>query len=145
MADDQNPPQPPQDQGAAASAASTQSMFSTDFSVPDDVKAQFPDLIDLITRSESMNNEERQYWVNILPIMTPEQVQNLRDILMNERSQLDAIDAKYQTEIDAVGQAEFMKRVEDERKQRAQQRAAAEQQARQGESADDLLKQIEGA
>lgn len=144
MPDDQNPPPPPQDQSAAAVAA-TQSMFSTEFNVPDDVKAQFPDLIDLISRSESMNNEERQYWVNILPIMTPEQVQNLRDILANERSQLDAIDSKYKTEIDAVGQAEFLKRVEDEKKKRAADRAAAEQAAAQGENAEDVLKQIEGA
>lgn len=63
--------------------------------VPDSVRQQFPDLVELVAASESMNDEERQYWFDILPVMTPEQVQNLRDILTNERNQLAAIDAKY--------------------------------------------------
>ncbi len=42
-----------------------------------------------------MNNEERQYWINILPIMTPEQLKNLEEILLSEKEQLAAIDAKY--------------------------------------------------
>jgi hypothetical protein len=147
MADDsQQQAQQDGSTAAAASVAATQSMFgSGTFTMPDDLKKQFPDLTDLISRSESMNDEERQYWVNLLPIMTPEQIQNLKDILVNERQQLDAIDAKYQKEIDQVGQEEFLKRVEEERKQRAEQRSTAEQQAKasEGTSADDLLKQIE--
>lgn len=66
-----------------------------DFKIPDNVRAAFKDLIDLILGSESMNDEERQYWFDILPVMTPDQVQSLRGILENERSQLAAIDAKY--------------------------------------------------
>lgn len=42
-----------------------------------------------------MNLEERQYWVSILPIMTPEQIKNLEEILVHEKEQLAAIDAKY--------------------------------------------------
>jgi hypothetical protein len=143
MADDQT--LPPQD--GAASLASTQAAFSGGFVIPDDIKNQFPELAELITKSESMNDEERQYWVNILPIMTPEQIQNLKEILTNERTQLQAIDAKYEKDIAQVGQEEFNKKVEEERKTRAQERLAAEQQAKasEGSNADDLLKQIEGA
>ncbi|NOS68224.1 MAG: hypothetical protein HOO67_07780, partial [Candidatus Peribacteraceae bacterium] len=103
-------------------------------------------LIALIKASESMNDEERQYWINILPIMTPEQIQNLRDILENERKQLAAIDAKYQTEIDKLGQAEVVKQTEEERTKRRMERSGKEEahKKQEVEAADDILKQIEG-
>ena len=69
---------------------------ATGLKIPDDVRSKFPELIDLIVASESMNDEERQYWINILPIMTPEQTEDLRGILDNERKQLEAIDKNMQ-------------------------------------------------
>ncbi len=92
-----------------------------------------------------MNDEERQYWINILPIMTPEQIQNLRDILENERKQLAAIDSKYQTEIEKLGQAEVVKQTEEERRTRRLQRTSTEATHKEQEdkTADDILKQIE--
>ena len=94
-----------------------------------------------------MNDEERQYWINILPIMTPEQIQNLREILENERKQLAAIDAKYQTEVDKAGQAEILKHTEEERRKRRQERTGKETAHKQEEdkATEDILKQIEGA
>ena len=53
------------------------------------------ELLDLIRKSESMDNDERKYWVEILPVMTADQTRQLRDILVNERDQLAAIDKKY--------------------------------------------------
>lgn len=94
--------------------------------ISDEIRTKFPDVIDLILGSESMNVEERQYWVNILPIMTPDQLQQLRDILNNERKQLAAIDAKYSKEIDAIGQEQFMKQVAEERCRRREERAKKE-------------------
>jgi hypothetical protein len=115
--------------------------------IPDDLRVQHGELIDLIVRSESMNDEERQYWVNILPIMTPEQIKSLRDILTNERQQLASIDAKYAKEIEQIGQQQFNEQVQVERQRRAEERSKAEQSTKQVEdqSADNLLKQIEGA
>ena len=114
--------------------------------IPDDLKARYPELLELIVRSESMNNEERQYWVNILPIMTPDQVQNLRDILLNERRQLAAIDQKYAKEIEQIGQAQVIKKAAEERRHKRQERAAAEAADHEDElgTEEDLLKQIEG-
>ena len=106
---------------------------------------KYPELIQLIKASESMNDEERQYWINILPIMTPEQIQNLRDILENERKQLAAIDAKYQTEIEKLGDAEVIRQTEEERRSRRLQRSSSEASHKEKEDAttDDILKQIE--
>lgn len=132
-------PTPPQQQSSGAGTSG--------IVVPPDLQSRFPDLVDLVLRSESMNDEERQYWLNILPIMTPEQVQNLRDILTNERQQLAAIDAKYGQQIDSIGQEEFVRRVDEERRRKQAQRTVAETEARasEGQSAEDLLNQINQA
>ncbi len=131
---DQNPPPPPGQQP------------QTGLQIPEDLLKKFPDLIQLIKASESMNDEERQYWINILPIMTPEQIQNLRDILENERKQLAAIDSKYQTEIEKLGQTEVIRQTEEERVKRRQERSGKEaaHKEKEDQAADDILKQIEG-
>lgn len=115
--------------------------------IPDEVKAAFGEIITLILASESMNDEERQYWVNILPVMTPEQIQNLKDILENEKKQLAAIDQKYGQDLDKIGQQQFVQQVDEERRRRMADRAAAEQSSKQTETqaAEDLLNQINAA
>ena len=123
------------------------SQGSSSLTISDEIRAQFPDLIELIIHSESMNDEERQYWINILPIMTPEQVQDLRNILDNEKKQLQAIDQKYATEIEQVGKAEVIKITDEERRRKREERAQKEaaHASTEKESAEDILKKIEGA
>jgi len=58
-------------------------------SIPADIAEKYGDLIKLIKVSRSMDNSERQYWIDVLPIMSEDQVQNLRGILDNEKKQLD--------------------------------------------------------
>lgn len=115
-----------------------------DFLIPDSVRERFKELIDLIMGSESMNDEERQYWFDILPVMTPDQVENLRSILTNERTQLAAIDAKYATDsqnnVDTVAMAE--KRRESREKLNAQEQ---NDQSVEASSEEDILKQINEA
>ena len=116
-----------------------------DLQIPEELKKQFPDLIDLILKSESMNNEERQYWINILPIMTPEQIQNLRDILENEKKQLAEIDKKYATNVSAEEQQEQIEQEEASRKKKRAEREQVEEQfeKREQEQTDALLSKIE--
>ena len=113
--------------------------------VPPEVERQFPDLIALIRASESMNDEERQYWVDILPVMTPEQVEQLRGILQNERDQLAAIDAKYAQEISKVGDGSALKKMEEERRSKQQERSEKEAgvRAQEEKSAEDILSNLE--
>ncbi|OGJ55930.1 hypothetical protein A3D88_00845 [Candidatus Peribacteria bacterium RIFCSPHIGHO2_02_FULL_52_16] len=122
------------------------SQGSATLTISDEIRAQFPDLIELILKSESMNDEERQYWINILPIMTPEQVQDLKNILNNEKKQLQAIDQKYATEIDQVGKAEVIKITDEERRKKREERAQKEaaHASHETESAEDILRKIEG-
>ncbi len=135
-------PQPPQQNPATTSATASVTIV-----VPEEIRQKFPEIIQLISASESMNNEERQYWVNILPIMTPEQLTNLKEILVNERDQLAAIDAKYSKEVQQLGQQQFIVQVGSERKKRREERESAEQNAANAETqnADTLLSQIDAA
>lgn len=132
------------DDASTAGQAQAAATPATAIVIPDEVKAKFGEIITLILASESMNDEERQYWVNILPVMTPEQVQNLKDILDNEKKQLAAIDQKYSQDMDKIGQQQFVQQVGEERQRRIAERTAAEQSSKQTETqaAEDLLNQI---
>ncbi|OGJ57680.1 hypothetical protein A2881_04225 [Candidatus Peribacteria bacterium RIFCSPHIGHO2_01_FULL_55_13] len=113
--------------------------------IPPETQTTFPEILALIQGSESMNDEERQYWINILPIMTPEQVANLKQILANEKSQLAAIDKKYSKEISALGQEDLLRRADDQRRSRREELKSAERKDEETEDvkAEDLLKKIE--
>ena len=131
-----DPAQPQQNSAATGGAGNVV--------VPPDIQSRFPDLVELILHSESMNDEERQYWLNILPIMTPEQLQNLRDILDNEKKQLASIDAKYSTQIDQASSAEAVKQTDEERRKRREERQTQETAHREEEekAAEALLQQV---
>lgn len=117
----------------------------TQLNIPEEIQARFPELIDLIVSSESMNTNERQYWINILPIMTPEQIQNLRDILQNERRQLAAIDAKYSDDIDEVSKRAQSQEMQRQRSKKREELHSAEEahDEAEREEEEDLLDQIE--
>ena len=76
--------------------ATSQTSAST-LNIPDDVRKKFVELIGLIEKSQSMNEEERQYWVDVLPIMSEDQISNLRSILDNEKKQMAEADKQYES------------------------------------------------
>lgn len=67
--------------------------------IPALVREKFPDLIKLTFETESMNAEEREYWMQILAIMTEDQIVKYREILVNEKNQLAKLDQDYQGEM----------------------------------------------
>lgn len=62
-----------------------------------------PEVVGLLQASESMDAEERAYWLKMLPVLKTDQRQQLIDILVHEREQLAAIDRKYAGQIAAIG------------------------------------------
>jgi isopropylmalate/homocitrate/citramalate synthase len=118
---------------------------ATTLVIPPETQEKFGEILLLIQGSESMNDEERQYWINILPIMTPEQIGNLRQILDNEKSQLASIDRKYSKEISDLGQQDLLRRADEQRRTQRQKLKSAEQQSEEAEEVDaeDVLKKIE--
>lgn len=107
--------------------------------VPEETQKQFPDLVELITHSESMNNSERNYWLQVLPVMTEPQVAELRDILETEKKKLSEIDKKYakkEVNID-------VEKVEQERRTALEDRKRKEAEARKNEDPDAILAQLQ--
>ncbi len=66
-----------------------------DFHVSQNLLANDGELVELILRSDSMNDGERQYWFNLTEVMNGEQVEKLRGILMREKKKLAEIEEKY--------------------------------------------------
>lgn len=83
--------------GASQQAASK-------FHIPALVKQKYPKLIPLILETESMDDEEREYWFQILPIMTNEQVDQFKHILVTEKEQLAKLDAEYEAELAKINE-----------------------------------------
>lgn len=94
-----NPTPPPQNSGGTAATSDPR---RAKFKIPFAVEQKFPDLIDLILGTESMNDDERQYWFQILPIMSQDQVDKLRKILLNEKEQLVDLDKRYAQELNDI-------------------------------------------
>lgn len=115
------------------------------FEIPETVRQQYPELVPLILATESMNDEERQYWFQILPIMTEEQVTKLREILVNEKQQLEKLDKEYDEELKRINTKHVSQWKEFEVKEKREKLKAAESQAKQSEkqTEEDLLKKLQ--
>jgi len=61
------------------------------FEITDELQAKYPELIKLIVATESMDNDERQYWFDIMPSMTDAQIDRLYDILETEKKKLQEL------------------------------------------------------
>ena len=59
---------------------------------------------ELILNTNSMNDEERQYWFDIWDYMSIDQQKRLQDILQIEKDKLDSLLKKYQDEISKLDQ-----------------------------------------
>ncbi|MDO4713217.1 MAG: hypothetical protein Q4B28_00720 [bacterium] len=66
------------------------------FTISEGIFAHHSDLIQLVLESKSLaENDEKQNWFNLLPIMNQEQIEKLRDILTREKEKLEEINKKY--------------------------------------------------
>lgn len=74
------------------------------FTILDEIQVQYGALVELVLWSESIDNNEKQYWFDILPSMTNEQVDRLFNILTTERNQLEELNLKYQDEIKTLNE-----------------------------------------
>lgn len=69
------------------------------FSIMVEMKQKYPRLIQLILATESMEDDERQYWFDIMPSMTQAQIDRLDEILTKEFLKLNMLERKYRQEI----------------------------------------------
>jgi hypothetical protein len=128
----------------AAQPVTTTSATGKQYIIPQGVLDKYPDLVELIKKTESMSDDERNYWFQILPIMTAEQVNRLKGILQEEAAQLSKLDDQYQDQLAKLNQKHLEEWNSFQHKQdrAALQKAEAEDQAKEAASEEDLLKQL---
>ena len=113
--------------------------------IPQEWITKDPALLQLVLKSESMKDEERKYWFQLLPVMSDEQVEKLRTILVNERDQLAALDSKYEADVRKLNDKHAGEwKVEEDRKRRQDLEAAERQHAEEeANQTDDILSKIQ--
>jgi Na+/phosphate symporter len=114
------------------------------FNISDEMQAKYPELIKLILNTESMDDDERQYWFDIMPSMTDSQIDRLFNILETERKKLDDLEIKYQKEIKSLNEKHLIEWQEFQVKQSKQKmaKAKAEEKSEEQQDPDDVLKML---
>ena len=95
----------------------------TDFQIPEKFITEQAELVEMLMTSESMNDEERQYWFNLAEVMNSEQVDKLRAILTRERTKLAEIEQKYGPKQPTLTSVEIAERNAEIQAKRARQKA----------------------
>ena len=113
--------------------------------IPPEVEEKFHDLVEMIKVSSSMDDDERQYWVDVLPIMSEDQIGNLLGILDNEKKQLAAAATDYSSGMEnnmKTAAVAFNEKVYLEKK-RIRQKEEARHEAAEDKYEADLLLELE--
>jgi len=119
---------------------------ASEFDIPKFVVEKYPDLIDLIIDTKSMDDKERQYWFHILPIMSDAQVNKLVNILTTEKKKLAEIDRQYSSKLNDIQKKRISFWEEQSYKDRMKKLRTNEKSAEQveAEKEAELLKELEG-
>ncbi len=130
---------------AAVAPVTTASASGKQYTVPQVVLDKYPDLVELIKKTESMSDDERNYWFQILPIMTEEQVGRLKTILQEETNQLAKLDDQYQDELSKLNKKHLEEWNAFQHKQERVQLQKAEEaeKATEAQTQEQLLKQLD--
>ena len=112
----------------------------TTFYIADEVQSKYPELIKLILNTESMDDDERQYWFDIMPSMTDSQIDRLYDILETEKKKLEELEVKYQKEIKSLNEKHLIEWQEFQMKKSKEKMAEAKKNEKADEkNPDDVL------
>ena len=112
------------------------------FYISDETQAQYSELIKMILATESMDDDERQYWFDIIPSMTDVQVDRLFNILETERNKLEELETKYQKEIKNLNEKHLIEWQEFQMKD-SKKKIKAEEAKDKANDADDVLSMLD--
>jgi hypothetical protein len=114
------------------------------FAIPKLVRDKYPDLIELIKATESMDDQERQYWFQIIPVMTVEQIAKFKNILVTEKQQLAELDKEYEEELNRLNEKHLLewKEFESKEKAKAIQEAEAKSNEEEQKTEEELLAKL---
>lgn len=114
----------------------------TDFTINDEMNANYQELIQLILETESMEDDEKQYWFDIMPSMTNDQIDRLFNILDTERKKLEALEDKYKKEIKQLNEKHLIEWQEFQLKDSKRKVAEAKAADSEEDDADEVLKML---
>lgn len=114
------------------------------FMILDEIQMKYPELIELILGSESIDNNEKQYWFDILPSMTNDQIDRLFNIFITERRQLEELNIKYQEEMKSLNEKHLIQWQALQSQKAKEQIAQAEQNDNTKKDADEALNMLRG-
>lgn len=115
------------------------------YSIPQVVLEKYPELVEMLKKSGSIDDEEKKYWFGALETMDDDQVESLRGILEDEKVEIEEAEGKEAEVVEAVlSNAEkevFDKKSKEERERRKKQ----EQKSREEEAdkQDELLSMLD--
>ena len=110
------------------------------YQVDEEIQVKYPELIKMILLTESMDDDERQYWFDIMPSMTDDQIDRLFNILDTERRKLEELEMKYQDEIKNLNEKHLIEWQEFQMKDSKKKIAKAE--AQEADDADEVLQML---
>ncbi len=113
------------------------------FYISDEIQSKYPELIKLILNTESMDDDERQYWFDIMPSMTDSQIDRLYNILETEKKKLEELEVKYQKEIKSLNEKHLIEWQEFQMKKAKDKVAEAKAKDKKEDwDPDDVLKML---
>ncbi|MCC6643466.1 hypothetical protein IT411_01845 [Candidatus Peregrinibacteria bacterium] len=114
------------------------------YAIPKLVMEKYPDLVELVKTTESMDDQEREYWFQIMPIMTAEQIEKFRNILITEKEQLAELDKEYEDELNRLNEKHLLewKEFESKEKSRAIKEAEAKSDEQEKQEEEALLAKL---
>lgn len=115
------------------------------YTISDNFIETMSDIIVLVLNSKSLDTQqEKQSWFDLLPLMTQDQVDKLRDILTREKQKLEEIEKKYEEKKWAVID-KFVEKFDEDSYQnkilQLQQKEAAHEE-KEDQEADALLNNL---
>jgi hypothetical protein len=120
--------------------SSTQQYF-----IPQVVLDKYPELVEMLKKSESIDDEEKKYWFGALETMDEGQVDSLKGILDDEKIELEEIENNENEVVEsALTEAEtevFDKKREEERANRKKQEKESREEEE--DKQDELLSMLD--
>jgi len=112
------------------------------FYISDEIQSQYSELIKMVLATESMDDDERQYWFDIMPSMTDSQIDRLFNILDTERKKLEELELKYQKEIKSLNEKHLIEWQEFQMKD-SKKKIKEEEAKDKADEADDVLSMLD--
>lgn len=114
----------------------------TSFTINEEINLKYSELVKLILETESMENDEKQYWFDIMPSMTDDQIDRLYNILDTEKKKLEALEEKYRTEIKELNEKHLIEWQEFQLKDSKKKVAEAQAQDKDDDDAEEVLRML---